>query len=631
MTFKMRGNLAALACVLAAGVFVVPPQAAEAQTLMDLFRGGPRQAVPQREYRTEPAVPLEQQIAPQARVATPPPVVKGPQYLTYRPDAMKRVDFSGLFDDVTTGSVDANASGSPARGFAGAAHHLADMRIDALAEVADAVAAFYAERRDFVWIEDGKANAKAEAALRVLEQADTVGLVPADYRVRRPDAAAGSGDEARAREAIRFEMDLSAKALTYVLDATRGRIDPNRISEYHDFERKTVDLERALASMARSGDIATYLERRSPTHTHFQALKAEYERLQEAGEGERVTIAEGTLLRPGAESSEVPSIVAAIRARGSDALKTDHALFFADYDGSSTYTPAMVDLVKAFQKERGLSADGVVGRNTILAMTGMSNADKLDKVRLAMEQARWLNRDLGERHVFINVPSYRVSYVEGGEEKLNMRSVVGSKGRQTFFFQDEIDHVEFNPYWGVPQSIIVNDMIPKLRKDPTYLDRSGYEVTTQSGTRIASASIDWYSMGNRVPYNVRQRPGPRNSLGELKIMFPNRHAIYMHDTPDRHLFERDSRAYSSGCVRLEDPRAMAAAVLGTTRDDVAASIAGGQTKMEKVPEKFPVYIAYFTAWPNAEGEVQYFDDVYDRDTYLKRAMDATNGVRHADS
>ncbi|WP_099865994.1 L,D-transpeptidase family protein [Pararhizobium haloflavum] len=630
-----RGSVAALATLLAAGTFVVPPAPAEAQTLMDLFRGGPR-IVRERQsplIRSEPAPGYEQHVSPQREAvrAEPQPVVAGPKYYTYKAEGLTTVDFAALAAPLTTGAVDSSAATrSAVAPFVRALPYVSDLRVDALDEVASAVEAHYAKAAAFIWIDERGPNDRARAALSVLEAADSVGLDASDYRVA-PLKRTG-GQDARMRDRMRFEMDLSVKALTYVLDATRGRIDPNKISGYHDFKRKSVDLAAAMRVIARVGDVAHYLEARSPRHETFQALSAEWTRL--AAEDERddlIIVAEGTFMRPGGESEELPNVVAAIRARGSDKLKTDHALTFADYKGSQRYEGALVELVEAFQEENGLMSDGIVGRNTVLAMSQMTNAEKLEKLAFSMERLRWLNRDLGDRHVLINAASYRVSYVEDNEEALNMRVVVGTKANQTYFFQDQIETVEYNPYWGVPRSIIVNEMLPKLRRDPSYLDRLGYEVTTRSGTQVASSSVNWYGVGANVPYNVRQPPGASNALGELKILFPNSHAIYMHDTPAKDLFGRDSRAYSHGCVRLEDPRAMAAAILGSTKENVGTEIAQGRNKAVKVEADIPVYVGYFTAWPNADGGIDYFGDVYERDMYLKRAEAATDAARHAES
>ncbi len=207
-----------------------------------------------------------------------------------------------------------------------------------------------------------------------------------------------------------------------------------------------------------------------------------------------------------------------------------------------------------------------------------------------------------------------------------MRVVVGSKAHQTNFFEDEIETVEFNPYWGVPQSIIVNEMLPKLRRDPSYLDRLGYEVQV-GGRAVSSTSVNWYGSTNAV--SVRQPPSSDNALGDLKILFPNAHAIYMHDTPAKSFFNRDMRALSHGCIRLVDPRRMAAAVLGTSVEKVGEQIASGKNRAVQVPVKIPVYVAYFTAWPDKDGKVQFFDDVYDRDSYVQKAFAVTTKARAA--
>jgi len=299
----------------------------------------------------------------------------------------------------------------------------------------------------------------------------------------------------------------------------------------------------------------------------------------------------------------------------------------ASYAGTPEYTPEVVALVEGFQKESGLRPDGVIGPATIRALTGHSNAEKVEKLIVAMEQLRWLPADLGSRYVFINQPAFMSYYINDGRQELAMGVVVGSKAHQTYFFQDQIETVEFNPYWGVPKSIIVNEMLPKLRQDPSYLDRLGYEVS-YSGRKVSSSQIDWTTTHS---VDVRQPPGSDNALGELKILFPNAHSIYMHDTPSKSFFKRDMRALSHGCVRLSEPRRMAAAVMGTSVEEIGKQIASGQNRAVQVPQKIPVYVSYFTAWPNKDGVVEYFDDVYGRDDFTRKAFAVTTQSRSAGS
>ncbi|MDP2410316.1 MAG: L,D-transpeptidase family protein [Pseudolabrys sp.] len=247
-----------------------------------------------------------------------------------------------------------------------------------------------------------------------------------------------------------------------------------------------------------------------------------------------------------------------------------------------------------------------------------------------MERVRWLPHDLGDRYVFLNQPAYSVSIVDGGKEELSMPVIIGKTSNQTNFFADKIQAIEYNPSWTVPRSIIVNEMVPKAYRDPTYLDRIGYQVTNHRGQPVSSASVAWDRVAlNKASVEVRQPPGPRNALGRLKIEFPNRHAIYMHDTPQKSLFKQDKRAFSHGCVRLEQPALMAAALLGKPVGHVSARIAAGKNAVEPVSRQIPVYLAYFTAWPDKDGKIVYFGDVYERDTYLTRAIEKTNAVRTA--
>jgi murein L,D-transpeptidase YcbB/YkuD len=558
------------------------------------------------------------------------PRVTSPRYYTYKAEALRRIDTARLLDPVVTGSVGSDVQPTQGASLADSRRFLPDVTAYAPSDVAKAVEAFYAGREGFIWIDANGPNAAAKAALTVLGDAASVGLDPQDYAVSVPSDTFDSADTtAREKSLVDFEIRLSAATLTYVQDTVRGRIDPNKISGYHDFKRKSVNLKGKLENIARSHDVAAYLNSQTPSGPEFLALKRELEALNvKTGDAPRITIAPGTLLKPGISNPELANIIAGIRQKGSDALKVEHALTLSAYQGTPDYTPELVALVEGFQKENGLKPDGVVGKASIRILTGGDTTQsKIEKVRIAMEQARWLPADLGSRYVFINQPAFMAYYHDQGAEQFSMRVVVGSKANQTYFFEDEIQTVEFNPYWGVPQSIIINEMLPKLRSDPGYLDRLGYQVEV-GGRAVSSYDVNWNGSTNGVA--VRQPPSSDNALGELKILFPNSHAIYMHDTPSKSFFKKDQRALSHGCVRLADPRRMAAAVLGTTVDDVAEQIADGRNKGVQVPQRIPVYVAYFTAWPNKDGAVEYFDDVYERDMYMGRAFEATRLARRAE-
>lgn len=633
----MRNSVKAclMASVLATGFSVGYSEPASAQGLFQrLFN-------PENHRRQQ-----ERQKQEQLRKKAASVKVSAPRYLNYTPDQLKSVSLAPLSEKKTaevnpagneletTASTQVESDIAPAEpvvltDFDEARPALKGLSLKVLPEVGEALIAYYREHPDFVWVEDGGVTLKAAQMRRALAEADKFALVPQDYFVALP-AVSGLDETAREAEMMRFEMELSAAAMTYVLDATRGRVDPNRISQYHDLPRHDVDLVAALEGFSNTSNVATELAGHQPKNEHFRRLTAELERLKtEDEDAGQIVIAPGTFLKAGKSSPEMKNIVAAIAKNGSQDLQTAHAETLQSYDGEELYGPELVALVKAFQKEAKLTPDGIVGKNTIKAMVGETNAAKIAKVALAMERSRWLPEELGERKVFINQAAFTATYTAPGEDPLSMRVVVGKKSNQTNFFYDTIEIVEYNPYWGVPYSIIVNEMLPKLAQDPSYLDRAGYEVSTPGGRKVSSASVNWYAVAaKQQSINVRQYPGRSNALGAVKILFPNEHHIYMHDTPAKNLFNKDVRAFSHGCIRLHDPQGMAAAVLGKSKDYVASRIAEGRNEQEQVAGDIPVYVSYFTAWPEQTGNgIEFFSDIYDRDRHLLKAIEKTEAVR----
>jgi murein L,D-transpeptidase YcbB/YkuD len=301
--------------------------------------------------------------------------------------------------------------------FAQARIHLESSSLRALPEVGQAIVAHYAALPNFIWVDGEHANRKANEAQVMLERADEFGLSSADYRVRTIEDRLGEG-ETPSIALINFEMEFSAAALTYILDASRGRIDPNRISGYLDLPRHKIDLVETLRAIAETDNVLSYLKDSHPNNAQFRALTAELARLRSADGHPRSKIASGTFIRPGEVSVQIPPIVAAIRGKGSDELKRKHASVLSAYEGTTEYGADLVALVRDFQREQGLASDGTIGRATVKALLQESNEDRTRKIELALERLRWLPRDLGSRHVFINQPAYTVYYVEEGQAYL---------------------------------------------------------------------------------------------------------------------------------------------------------------------------------------------------------------------
>ncbi len=602
---------------LALGLALVAPMTgpAAAQTWLERMFSGDLNK-PRRQQPVE--VP-----EPPKPVAKPIKKVSAPSYFKYTVAAPVAIDFKPVLDAavpaqglVLGGGID----------FVSARAHLAGYELRAEKAHAAALTTFYAANPEFIWISGFAPNAKAKAAVAVLSRAGEHGLDAEDYAVTLPDDAFSMDDmAARQAELARFEMALSARLLRYGNDMTSGRVDPNRLSGYHDLPMRPFDGVQTLEAAKESVDMEALLAALAPANPEYGQLKGELAALSVQAE-EEILLDPKLLLKPGQDNPELAKILAVIKRDASAELTAAHGALIEAAQGRTLYGEDLVPLIKSVQKEKGLSGDGIIGPRTVSVLAPASKAERIAKVRFAMERLRWLPHQLGARRVFINQPEFQVRYYENDLETLSMRVVIGKPSNQTSFFYDEIEQVDFNPYWGVPQSIIVNEMLPRLQRDPGYLDRAGYEVTDSKGKRIPSSSINWAAHGGKVPYSVRQTPGEANALGELKILFPNKHAIYMHDTPSKSLFNRDSRAFSHGCVRLHDPRAMAAAVLGTTVEDIKTQLAKGHSA-KKVPVKIPVYVAYFTAWPDAQGKVGYFGDVYGRDDHLKKALDAVRSAR----
>lgn len=630
MTSPTKASALVFALVCGVSALATP---ASAKTLMDILF--PKKDRAQEQQQQVPGVQVigtpNQQAQPlngfSNADADPLPRVKAPSYYTYKPEAMRLIATASFGDPVVTSAVSATSTAPVAVDpMAAQRSLLTTVKVKATDPVAKTIEAWYGEGRPLLWVSGSMINDRARSVLRAFDNAAAYGLDPADYRVSVPPLNYDTANpEARNRALMEFELTMSAKALTYAQDAIRGRIDPNRISGYHDFARKDVPLERILKLVSLSPNAGAYLESRNPSSPEFNALKAELAKLdlEAVDTGTPIVINITASIKPGMASTEMPNIVAAIRKHGSETLLATHAPVLKAYAGTPDYTPELVALVEDFQKELGLKPDGIIGKATASKMMGVSSEAKLDKLIVAMEQRRWLPDELGSRYVFVNQPAFMAYYHNDNREQLSMRVVVGGPHTQTYFFNDQIETVELHPYWGVPASIIVNEMLPKLRSDPTYLDRLGYEVT-YGGERVSSTQVDW---SNTAKVGVRQPPGSDNALGELKILFPNSHSIYMHDTPMKSFFKRDMRALSHGCIRLAEPRVMAAAVLGTTVDNVAKMLAAGGNKAVPVPGKVPVYVSYFTAWPDKDGVVQYFDDVYGRDDYTRKAFAATTKAR----
>lgn len=486
-----------------------------------------------------------------------------------------------------------------------------------------AIVAFYKSHNfKSVWTDMDGVTARGRQMLAYLAQADSEGLNPADYL---PVGLTGFSDDLTNIESdlsllAQFDINLTAMAVRYGQHASGGRIIPNRLSGYHDLKPPKVSAVRILRAVARSNHPEQYLASLHPTHKSYLAFKKALASMTRGtGHKQYPNIRPGGLIKVNQVDDRIPLIRVRLQDRGllaKPAKGTDLSQVQLDY-----YDEQMFDAVKKFQKSKRLPADGVIGRRTIAAFNGRKNLNRRNHIVMNMERLRWLPRNFGNKYVFVNQASFYLDVINNNRTVWQTRVVVGKPKNQTSFFIDKMKTVVFNPYWGVPQSIITKEMLPRLQANPGYLDQKGFEVYNSRGRKVSSSSIDWYNYGgSRVPFSIRQPPSGRNALGKIKFLFPNKHAIYMHDTPSKHLFSRSSRAFSHGCVRVKNPSKLAENLLGWSPTRIDQKIAAGKNSAISLKRTIPVYLAYFTAWPDQTGKIRYYSDIYGRDRLIDRAL-----------
>jgi L,D-transpeptidase YcbB len=622
-----------LAAMLSATAISIS-SASAANNLMELLFGSRRvdaQPVnPSRQLR--PGEPFAEQSGPVRRPSgsIKRVTVTAPTNYDYKPETLVQVDFSKV-DTQLTASADHGITAPPQmEQFGLKVDHLKEAHVQAEKQIADAIVSYYATKQQPIWTASYDVTPKAKAVAALFAKAGEDGLDPQDYAVKVPgDDYDRANIPARLKALAEFELTMSARALRYAMDQGEGRINPNRLSGFHDFALDRVKPREVLDQLAASNDPSATLLAFAPQSKWYAELKKSLQELGDAKEP-AVRVAPDTKIRPGEENPELRNVVALIKAKAPKDYLEKHETVLQAHENATVYDDSLVEAIKDLQKAQGRKPDGVIGSSTINALQAESSASKRDRLLYSMERLRWLPHDFGKRYVFINQPAYRAQYFDENTEKLAMNIVVGSPTNQTYFFDDTIETVVFNPSWGVPRSIILNEMMPKILNNPSYLESSGYEVHDKSGRVIPSSSVNWSQVAaNGGGVGIRQKPSLDNALGELKILFPNSHDIYMHDTPAKSFFKRDMRALSHGCIRLERPRDMAAAVLGVPVDDLKQYF-GKNERSVRVKDPLPVYVSYFTAWPDsATGEIHYYSDVYQRDVYLEKAFVKTRAVRQA--
>jgi len=475
-------------------------------------------------------------------------------------------------------------------------------------------ASFYVENGyQPIWA-DGSSAAML-ALLTAIEQAPAHGLAVSRYNVAELEAlwvGAKTPEDLAALEA--------AAAQSYVKFAkeiSSGMLDPRAIHKEMNATQIVPETSALLASVASATNMAAYyktLQPSSPEYAQMLELKQELEALV-SSEGWGPLVPTGTTLRPGQSGDRVVALRVRLSQRGYDVADTT----------SPVFDDVVVEAVKVFQKDFGLNADGLVGPQTLSSINAQPDG-RLKQVLVNLERLRWMNYELGERHIYVNIPDFMASVMDNGSPTLSFRVVVGTGKNQTAEFSDTMTHMIANPTWHVPYSIASEEYLPQLRADPTVLQRSNIKMLVRgSGQIVDSTAIDYTQFTeDNFPFVLQQRPSSRNALGLVKFMFPNRFNIYLHDTPSKSLFARDARAFSHGCVRVQKPMEFAYTLLSLQEADPEAAFqrvlnTGKETQIDLV-SPVPVHIVYRTVWIDSDGQPQYRHDVYNRDKMVFDAL-----------
>jgi len=475
---------------------------------------------------------------------------------------------------------------------------------------------YRARRFQPLWVERSGVRLAAGELLSLLRGSADEGLRPAAYTPAAIEAQLSAPIDDLVQLA-RLELRLTAALLRYLRDLHEGRIDP-MTSEVEWFIPGGRRLPlAAVAAAAQADDLATAATAWRPTTAGYRRLHAALGRYRElAAAGGWPGVAEGESIRPGMRDPRLP----ALRQR---------LLLSGDLAGATTaqrYDGALVEAVRRFQRRHGLVADGVVGTRTRQALNRPAE-ERVAQLALNLERQRWLS--LPNRYLLVNMADFSLQLVVDGAVLERMRVIVGRDYRQTPVFTRLLREVVFNPYWYVPRTILQEDILPRVRHDPGYLERNGFALFTSvdgNGRRVDVEEVKWGRLpADDFPYVLRQSPGPENALGRVKFLLPNPWGVYLHDTPNPSLFQRQRRAFSSGCIRVEAPAALAAALLGAEwdRDAVRTAIASGKPRRVAVENPLPVFLTYLTAWVDEVGRVHFRDDLYGRDERLAGVLEAT--------
>jgi murein L,D-transpeptidase YcbB/YkuD len=497
------------------------------------------------------------------------------------------------------------------------------LRRPRFASFRDELEGLYAPRANApLWLDGPRPSAAAAEAIEALAGAAEKGLDPADYDVALLDAerrALRSGAQATSERLALFDVALSVELLRLVSDLHIGRANPRSPDFVRDVEARKTELPPLVLEAVRTGRVREVVAEVEPDFH-------DYRRLLDALAAYRTLASDPAALpadlepsvRPGDALPQAAELARWLAALGD--LPEDAALAQGRYAGP------LVAAVERFQRRHGLEPDGVIGEATARALA-VPVAARVRQIELALERYRWLPEVGEQRFVFVHVPAFELRAFDAMDPPegpaLTMRVVAGRAGRTpTPVLAAALKNVAFAPYWNVPRSIVVNEMLPKIARDPGYFAAEEMEIVTDGS--VLPDGPESVALLAADEARLRQRPGPNNALGRVKFLFPNAHDVYLHDTPARTLFRRSRRDFSHGCVRVEKPEELVRWVLRDqpewTPERISEALAGATETWVLVRSRILVVLLYTTALVEEDGSIRFFEDLYGHDAALERAL-----------
>ena len=482
----------------------------------------------------------------------------------------------------------------------------------------EALTQFYAARMGAaLWVDKSGYTPDAQSLMTTLRDADNWGLRSQDYKI--PDLKAAADGGYSLDDLTDAETRLSLSALAYARDARGGRIinPPEQLSAYLDRKPQLIAPRTVIEALASATDKGAYLKSLQPQHKQFELLRQKLLALRSGGNGETVKIPDGANIAPGKSSPQIVLIRKALKVApppaNADGKPVDESYFDDE----------LARAVKAYKIEKGI--EPATPTITTALRRSLNGGDGISEAKLLanMEEWRWMPDDLGDFYVTVNIPDFKVRVVKNGEVVFDERIVTGSVNRQTPIFSDMMRTIVFQPRWNVPDSIKVKELLPGLRAGGDPLRRQGL-VMERNGRRISATSINWYRSDIRN-FHVYQPPSGGNALGVVKFLFPNAHAVYLHDTPSKGLFNESVRAFSHGCMRVRNPLQLAEVVLaqdkGWDKSAVNELVTKGPEENEIALDRpIPVHITYFTARAGDDGAIESFGDIYGHEKRITLAL-----------